>query len=119
MGFSVGVFKPIETGVEDIPVDAKLLLERVQRYNPKFKDFTPFDITAYTFRLPSAPFCASRDIDIDKIINKYNRTVSANYGMSYSISNVLKDAKIENIKRWLPECIPVSYGERRGRDKRV
>lgn len=31
----------------------------------------------------------------------FNRTVSANYGMSYSISNVLADAKLENVMRWL------------------
>jgi dethiobiotin synthetase len=72
MGFSVGVFKPIETGVDDVPVDAKLLLERVQRYNPKFKDFTPFDITVYTFKLPSAPFCANSNISITKVINKFD-----------------------------------------------
>jgi len=32
----------------------------------------------------------------------YNRTVSANLGLSYSICNVLKEAGIENIARWLP-----------------
>lgn len=32
----------------------------------------------------------------------YNRTVSANLGLSYSICNVLKEAGIENIVRWLP-----------------
>ena len=32
----------------------------------------------------------------------YNRTVSANLGMSYSICNVLKEAGVENIARWLP-----------------
>ncbi len=32
----------------------------------------------------------------------FNRTVSANYGMSYSISNVLKDAGIKNVARWVP-----------------
>lgn len=32
----------------------------------------------------------------------YNRTVSANLGMSYSICNVLLEAGIANIKRWLP-----------------
>jgi uncharacterized protein (TIGR01319 family) len=32
----------------------------------------------------------------------FNRTVSANLGMSYSICNVLTEAKVENIKRWLP-----------------
>jgi uncharacterized protein (TIGR01319 family) len=32
----------------------------------------------------------------------YNRTVSANLGMSYSICNVLKEAGTENIARWVP-----------------
>jgi uncharacterized protein (TIGR01319 family) len=32
----------------------------------------------------------------------FNRTVSANLGMSYSISNVLAEAGIDNILRWLP-----------------
>lgn len=33
----------------------------------------------------------------------FNRTVSANVGMSYSVGNVLKEAGIDNIARWLPE----------------
>jgi uncharacterized protein (TIGR01319 family) len=32
----------------------------------------------------------------------FNRTVSANLGMSYSIANVLVEAGVENIRRWLP-----------------
>lgn len=32
----------------------------------------------------------------------FNRTVSANYGMSYSIANVLVEAGVNNIARWLP-----------------
>lgn len=32
----------------------------------------------------------------------FNRTVSANLGMSYSISNVLCEAGLENIFRWVP-----------------
>ncbi len=32
----------------------------------------------------------------------FNRTVSANLGMSYSISNVLVEAGIDNILRWVP-----------------
>ncbi len=31
----------------------------------------------------------------------FNRTVSANYGMSYSISNTLADAGLANVMRWL------------------
>lgn len=36
----------------------------------------------------------------------FNRTVSANVGMSYSIGNVLKEAGIKSIARWLPESTP-------------
>ncbi|MDI6704004.1 MAG: glutamate mutase L [bacterium] len=35
----------------------------------------------------------------------FNRTVSANLGMSYSISNVLSSARIENITRWIPDTL--------------
>jgi len=43
----------------------------------------------------------------------YNRTVSANLGLSYSICNVLREAGIENIVRWLPfEVDPVEVRNR-------
>ena len=32
----------------------------------------------------------------------FNRTVSANLGMSYSVSNVLTEASVENVMRWVP-----------------
>jgi len=32
----------------------------------------------------------------------FNRTVSANFGMSYSISNVIAETGIDNITKWLP-----------------
>lgn len=64
-GISVGVCKPIETGVTSEPIDAKLLLETVQKYNQNFQTLQPHDITAYTFKLPAAPFCA----DLNKTIN--------------------------------------------------
>ena len=71
-GVLVGVCKPIETGVINEPIDAKALLETIQQYNHNFKDLTPTDITAYTFELPSAPFCAdiNRTIDIKRIKDK-------------------------------------------------
>src|SRR6056297_512039 len=41
--------------------------------------------------------------DVFSVIDEtFNRTVSANMGMSYSIGNVLEQAGIENVKRWLP-----------------
>ena len=38
----------------------------------------------------------------------FNRTVSANLGMSYSISNVLAEAGMENVLRWVPFDMEVS-----------
>ena len=49
----------------------------------------------------------------------YNRTVSANLGMSYSICNVLKEATIENIVRWLPFEIDPAEVRNRLRNKMI
>lgn len=49
----------------------------------------------------------------------YNRTVSANLGMSYSICNVLKEAGVENIARWLPFEIDPSEVRNRLRNKMI
>jgi len=49
----------------------------------------------------------------------YNRTVSANLGMSYSICNVLKEAGIDNIARWLPFEIDPSEVRNRLRNKMI
>lgn len=43
----------------------------------------------------------------------FNRTVSANLGMSYSVSNVLAEAGFDNIMRWVP--IEISEAELRNR----
>lgn len=45
----------------------------------------------------------------------FNRTVSANLGMSYSVSNVLAEAGIENILRWVP--FEIELGDLRNRVK--
>ena len=45
----------------------------------------------------------------------FNRTVSANLGMSYSVSNVMAEAGIESILRWVP--FPVDEIELRNRIK--
>ncbi len=49
----------------------------------------------------------------------YNRTVSANLGMSYSICNVLKEAGITNIVRWLPFEIDPAEVRNRLRNKMI
>lgn len=73
-GLSVGVFKPIETGVQNTAPDASLLLKACQKVNENFKNLTTDDITAYTFPLPAAPFCADPEhtINIQKIIEKHD-----------------------------------------------
>jgi len=49
----------------------------------------------------------------------YNRTVSANLGMSYSICNVLKEATVENIARWIPFDINPAEVRNRLRNKMI
>jgi dethiobiotin synthetase len=73
-GLRPGVFKPIETGVTDTPPDAGALLEACKKVNPEFADYTTDDITAYTFPLPAAPFCADTDkrIDLQHIIDRHD-----------------------------------------------
>ncbi|MHB0992808.1 MAG: dethiobiotin synthase [Sulfurovum sp.] len=73
-GLKVGVYKPVETGVEKLAQDATALLDACKKVNPHFKDFSTEDITAYTFALPAAPFCADtkHTIDIQHIIDTYN-----------------------------------------------
>ena len=51
---------------------------------------------------------ATTDV-FSNIMGKYYRTVSANYGMSYSISNVMKDTTFEKIQRWLPADLDEYY----------
>jgi len=71
-GILIGVCKPIETGVTGEPLDAKLLLETVQKHNKNFKPLSPIDITSYTFTLPAAPYCADHQkvIKVEKIKEK-------------------------------------------------
>ena len=49
----------------------------------------------------------------------FNRTVSANLGMSYSVSNVLLEAGIENICRWLPFAADPDQIQGRLRNKMI
>jgi dethiobiotin synthetase len=74
-GLKVGVYKPIETGVAHTAPDATILLKACQKVNEHFKNLTVLDITAYTFELPAAPFCADiqQSIKIENIITKYHQ----------------------------------------------
>lgn len=49
----------------------------------------------------------------------FNRTVSANLGMSYSISNVLAESGVANILRWVPFDLPEKELRNRIRNKMI
>lgn len=49
----------------------------------------------------------------------FNRTVSANLGMSYSISNVMAEAGLENILRWVPFEVDVRDLRNRIKNKMI
>ena len=58
--------------------------------------------------------------DVFSVFGEYfNRTVSANLGMSYSICNVLLEAGIDSIKRWVPFNIDESDLRNRIRNKMI
>lgn len=49
----------------------------------------------------------------------FNRTVSANLGMSYSVCNVLVETGIDNILRWLPFALDAAELKNRIRNKMI
>ncbi|MFH0848625.1 MAG: glutamate mutase L [archaeon] len=51
--------------------------------------------------------------------SKFVRTVSANLGMSYSVCNVMKEATIDNIMRWVPFDISSALVRNRLRNKMI
>ncbi len=65
MGLRVGVFKPIETGVETLPHDGNLLRERALRHNPQLESVGLEYTVPVRFPLPAAPEVARNGADID------------------------------------------------------
>ena len=64
MGSRVGVFKPIETGVEDTPLDGKKLFDLAKELNPSLEALDLDTIVPYQFRLPAAPYVAKKEVTI-------------------------------------------------------
>ena len=64
-GLRVGVFKPIETGVEDEPLDGKKLFDIAKELNPELSCLTLDTIVPYQYALPAAPYVAKKDEVID------------------------------------------------------
>ncbi|WP_457560315.1 dethiobiotin synthase [Caminibacter sp.] len=72
LGYRVGVFKPVETGVEDYPLDGKKLFKKACIYNPKLKTLTLNDIVPVQLKLPAAPVVAG-EVDFEKIKKAYEK----------------------------------------------
>jgi len=69
-GISVGVIKPVETGVIDgYAPDGEELLSCVREFNTQFKNLSVEDIVPITYELAAAPFVASKNqrFNLDKI----------------------------------------------------
>ncbi len=65
MGYRIGVCKPIETGVSDLPVDGSELLTLLHKLNPSTRQLTLKDIVPIQFLLPAAPYVANQAETID------------------------------------------------------
>ncbi len=72
-GKHVGYFKPIETGVKNLPDDGTLLLNLTKELNHNYK-VSIDDVVPFQFKLPASPFVASggKEIDINIIKEKVN-----------------------------------------------
>lgn len=72
LGCSVGVFKPIETGVESTALDATTLLHEAKKYNNNLIHLKTSDICPIQLKLPAAPYVANnkRAISIEHIKEK-------------------------------------------------
>lgn len=65
MGLRIGVYKPIETGVNGFPHDGTLLLKTALPYNPQLRHLKINDIVTLSLPLPAAPFVANKGKSID------------------------------------------------------
>ncbi|MDQ1340386.1 MAG: dethiobiotin synthetase [Campylobacterota bacterium] len=67
-GYKVGAFKPIETGVENLPHDGTALLEKCKELNSDFKNITIDYVVPIKHSLAAAPYVSKKEsIDFKKI----------------------------------------------------
>ena len=71
-GYKVGVFKPIETGVEKYPIDGYKLFNEAKKYNQNLNKLSLNDIVPIQFSLPAAPILAG-EVNFEKIDIAYKK----------------------------------------------
>ena len=71
LGYKVAGFKPIETGVEETPLDGLKHFTLAKKLNPKLASLHIDDIVPITLSQPAAPFIASggKTIDLEPIFD--------------------------------------------------
>jgi len=70
--YKIGVFKPIETGVKNYPLDGYKLLNAVKQVNKNFKNINLNDVVPIQFSLPAAPVVCGK-VDFKKIDESYEK----------------------------------------------
>jgi len=98
-GLRVGAIKPIETGVDTLPVDGKKLYDLCRELNPGFHSITLDDVVPVRYSLPAAPYVSKNGnaIDYDAIDAEVLFFTTDKLGMiSESIVNLayLKERKL-------------------------
>ncbi len=74
IGINPVVFKPIETGVIDTPLDSFSLLQKAKSVNSLLSNLTIKETTSFTLSLPAAPYVADtqNSIHLEKILADFN-----------------------------------------------
>lgn len=77
-GFKVGYYKPIETGVEDLPLDGNKLLNKAKALNKSYEQIDINEAVTFQFKLPAAPFVSDKNniIKIATIKEKINHLLN-------------------------------------------
>lgn len=104
------LMKLVDTAIMPTPGAVGYLVERVAR---------EYDLQVVGVDIGGATtdvFSVFKDPSGEPI---FNRTVSANLGMSYSISNVLVEAGMENVMRWVPFEMDEGEVQNRIRNKMI
>lgn len=65
LGYRVGVYKPIETGVVTLPDDGDTLYQCALSFNPNLSKLSLDDIVTLQFPLPAAPYVANEGKPVD------------------------------------------------------
>ncbi len=65
LGYNVAAIKPIETGVEERPLDGTALLTLIKSLNPATNELSITDIVPIQYSLPAAPYCANNAEPVD------------------------------------------------------